>query len=165
VNTELRRFLIVAVPLSVGLFAAALVIALTFDDSVEAGPPRIGEDHWHARYAYVVCGVALPNAPTWESGVHTHADGIIHIHPLEPFEEGRGARLEKWFEYGGGVLSEGEVRLPGDRTTYATGEECAEGVPGVVQVYVNEERLSDWSEYIPQDGDRVVIVFGPEQGE
>ncbi len=125
--------------------------------------PRVG-DHWHAVYEYIVCGEKQPPAPLWSgSGVHTHADGIMHIHPFVASEEGAGARLVKWFEYGGGLLDEDEVRLPGSAVTYENGDECPDGTIGMVQVFVNGERETDYEEYIPQDGDRIEIVFGPER--
>ena len=166
-TSEWRRLLSVVLPAALSLAAIALLVATVFDFGAPNPAPRIG-DHWHATYEYYVCGEKQANAPTWEGGVHTHADGIIHIHPFESFEEGSGARLVRWFEYGGGLLTDDEVRLPGDRTTYANGDECPDGSVGVVQVYVTsaatgiEERLEDWGEYIPQDSDRIVIGFGPE---
>jgi hypothetical protein len=30
-------------------------------------------------------------------------------------------------------------------------------------VFVNGERLDDWSDYIPQDGDRIWVEFGPPE--
>lgn len=125
-------------------------------------------DHWHARYAFVVCDEAQPDAPFWEAGVHTHGDGIIHIHPFTAAEAGRGARLVKWFEYGGGILTDDTVRLPGSNDEYENGDECPDGAEGALQVFVTpsatgvEEELDDWSGYIPQDGDLVVIYFGPD---
>jgi hypothetical protein len=168
-NREVRRLLTVVMPAAFALAACALVVWLTLDDSGSGGggPPRVG-DHWHANYEYYVCGRLQPNAPEWNSGVHTHGDGVIHIHPVESFEEGSGARLVKWFEYGGGELTEDTVRLPGERTTHTNGDECPGGVTAIVQVYVipagtdAQERLEDWSDYIPQDGDTVGIFFGPE---
>ncbi len=125
--------------------------------------PLIG-DHWHATYEYIVCGEKQQPAPTWSgSGVHTHGDGILHIHPFVASEEGAGARLVKWFEYGGGLLDEDEVRLPGSSVTYENGDECPDGTIGMVQVFVNGGLVRDYEEYIPQDGDRIEIVFGPER--
>ena len=160
-------------------FVAVVVTAILDDDTARAptpapteapaatigfgGSPRIGDDHWHAVYTYVVCDVVQPPAPAWDgTGIHTHGDGIIHMHPFRASEEGNGARLVKWFEYGGGVLSEDEVRLPGDSETHRNGDECPDGSPGVVQVFVNDERLDDYMSYVPRDGDRITIVFGPE---
>src|SRR5438309_1291486 len=104
--------------------------------SSSAGPPT-GRDHWHAGIAFYACGVKQPNAPTWESGVHTHSDGIIHIHPFHPFEEGRGARLVKWFEYGGGVLTQDRVRMPGSPNTFINGAPCNGSSPAAIHVIVN----------------------------
>jgi hypothetical protein len=152
------------------LAVVALIAALVLGDASSATAPRpkVSGDHWHARYAFVVCDELQENAPSWEAGVHTHGDGIIHSHPFNESEEGRGARLVKWFEYGGGELTDDSVRLPGDDVTYENGDECADGSEGIVQVFVTpaltggEEELDDWSEYIPQDGDIVVIYFGPD---
>ena len=126
-------------------------------------PGPHGGDHWHAIYEIFVCGERQPNFPLWEGiGVHTHGDGIIHMHPFAPSEEGAGARLVKFFEYGGGLLSQTEMRLPRSDRTLRNGEACPDGSEAVLQVYVNSQPLADWSTYIPQDGDRVQVVFGPE---
>jgi len=163
----LRRLL---VALLVALAAAVVARQLVdvgdgeSQDRTAVPGPFAGRDHWHAVYAVFICGQRQPNFPTWESGVHTHADGVIHIHPFVPAEEGTGARLTRWFEYGGGRLTESEMQMPGtpDDQTYRNGDRCPDGGRGVLQVSVNGERLDDWSDYIPQDGDRVAIVFGPE---
>jgi hypothetical protein len=94
--------------------------------------------------------------------VHTHADGIIHIHPFQEFEEGDGARLVKFFEYGGGMLTQTKMQLPGTGRAVANGDECPDGSPGVLSVTVNGKGLEDWMHYIPADGDRIVIEFAPE---
>ena len=141
-----------------------------------AGAPRIGVDHWHARYTFTLCGERQPNAPTWESGVHTHADGIMHIHPFQTFEEGAGARMVKWFEYGGGKITDSSIRMPGFRAndeenTWENGEKCADGTEGELQIFVTpaetgvETRITDVDRYQPRDGDRIRIVFGPPEEE
>jgi plastocyanin len=147
------------------IFVVFGVLALLFVTRSVTGAPRIGEDHWHATYTFYVCGEKQPPAPTWEAGVHTHGDGVIHIHPFFSSEEGAGARLVKWFEYGGGSLTGSEVRMPGSSQTYKNGDECPDGTVGEVQVFVNSVKLEDWSRYIPKDGDRVRIEFGPPQDQ
>lgn len=160
-RAELRRFIVVALPSSV-LVALAASAAVTLTGGAEPiGAPAIG-DHWHAVYQVYVCGERQPHSPTWESGVHTHSDGIIHIHPFQPHEEGRGSRLVKFFEYGGGKLTQTEMKLPGSTRTFRSGDECPNGKPAILQVSVNETRLESWMEYVPADGDRIVITFGPE---
>ena len=45
-----------------------------------AAQPSIG-DHIHAALDIYVCGQKEPNLPFFEAGIHTHGDGLIHIHP------------------------------------------------------------------------------------
>jgi plastocyanin len=150
------------------------ILGLLFVTRSATGAPRIGQDHWHATYQFFVCGQKQPNAPTWEAGVHTHGDGVVHIHPFNPSEEGAGARLSKWFEYGGGVLKSDEIRMPGSDRTWKNGDTCTteEGIEeeGTVQLYVTsageaERQLTgrDITRYLPHDGDRIRLIFGPEQ--
>jgi hypothetical protein len=142
---------------------AGAVVAVQFDDgdvAETASGPRIG-DHWHAVYFVFICGQRQPNFPYWESGVHTHSDGIIHIHPFLPSEEGEGAGLSRWFEYGGGLLTQTEMRLPGTRVEVEDGDTCLDGGAGALEVTVNGLALEEWTGYVPSHGDQIVIVFGP----
>ena len=93
--------------------------------------PLIG-DHWHASYVIFIGNDQQPNAPTWEGvGIHTHGDGIIHMHPFQDFETGEGAALNKWFEYGGGELTDTSMRLPGQQQTIRNGDAVpGDGRPG-----------------------------------
>jgi uncharacterized cupredoxin-like copper-binding protein len=141
------------------------ILAVLFILRGQTGAPRIGVDHWHATYEYIVCGQKQPNFPEWRAGVHTHDDGIIHMHPFDPGEEGAGARLVRWFDYGGGKLDGDEVRAPGSSNTYKNGDLCDDGQEGVVQVFANRQKLDNYNRYIPQDGDSVQIIFGPEPDE
>jgi uncharacterized cupredoxin-like copper-binding protein len=152
------------VPVVAIIFVVFGVLGLLFVVRSATGAPRIGEDHWHASYTYYICGEKQPPAPTWEGvGVHTHADGIIHIHPFQQSEEGAGARLTKWFEYGGGKLDGDEVRMPGSADTYKNGDECPDGTIGEVQIFASGTKIEDYKSYIPKDGDLVRIVFGPPE--
>src|SRR5438128_578162 len=83
-----------------------------------AGDPATGApgDHWHAALDVNICGEKLANAPTFETeannpnvrvGIHTHGDGVIHIHPFNSAEEGKNATLGRFFTYGGWDLSSG----------------------------------------------------------
>ncbi len=156
------------VPVMVIILVVFGILGLLFYTRSATGAPRIN-DHWHATYQVLICGKRQRNFPTWEAseGVHTHADGVIHIHPFTPQGEGAGARLVKWFEYGGGKLTQTEMHMPGTPKdqVYKNGEKSKDGCEGVLQVFVNGEKMENWGRYIPQDGDRVRIVFGPEESE
>jgi plastocyanin len=151
------------VPVAGIIFVVFGILALLFVTRSATGAPRIGKDHWHATYTFYACGEKQPNAPTWESGVHTHGDGVVHIHPFRSSEEGPGARLVKWFDYGSGKLTHTEIRMPGSSKTWKNGDECPDGSKGELQVFVNSKKLSDWSRYLPKDGDRIRLDFGAPQ--
>ena len=145
---------------------AGLIIALgalvALAGSGDSSPGPIIGDHWHATYEIWVCGEQLPHLPFWEGGVHTHDDGIIHSHPVQSSEEGRGASLANWFEYGDGELTRDSLKIPGTNITLRNGDTCPDGSTGEVQISVNGEDQRRWSRYIPQHEDHVVIVFGPD---
>jgi hypothetical protein len=150
----------------------AIFLGLVLFRETSTASPRIG-DHWHAAYEIIICGTRQPPLPSFPGGVHTHGDGYIHLHPQFASEEGRGASLVRFFEYAGralgsgGVLTRDTLQVPGDPRVFRNGDICQEGPdqgqPGVVQVFVNGERRLDFEDYVPRDGDRVQIVFGPER--
>ena len=156
----------------VGIIAIVFaILGALFISRTATGAPRIGSDHWHATYTFTACGQKQPNAPFWEAGIHTHGDGIIHMHPFQPSEEGAGARLVKWFEYGGGKLTSNSIRMPGSSDEYKNGDKCDDGTEGTLQIFVTpastgvEARLNNITRYGPKDGDRARIVFGPVETE
>ncbi len=173
----LRRALLFAFGVLTMALAGTLGWALADDKPAqEAGlvGPAIN-DHWHAALAMFIDDERQPNIPTFTGPeeVHTHGDGIIHMHPLIPAGEGRGAAIGKFFQYGGGQLSENTLRIPGPREILRTGAlqilsadsgihplgsgfadaiETCDGLP--------ESRFEEVTpEYIPQDGDCLRIVF------
>ena len=161
------------VPVMFIIFVVFGILGLLFVARGVTGAPRNG-DHWHATYQVYICGERQPNFPIWESalGIHTHDDGIIHMHPFQPAGEGAGARLVKWFEYGGGKLTQSEMHQPGTRKdeVYKNGHICDDGSEAVLQLFVDSAddpggyvKQVDWSRYIPHDGDQIRIIFGPDQ--
>ena len=121
-------------------------------------PPHIG-DHWHAAYEIWVCGEKQPALPRFEAGVHTHGDGLIHIHPFNSSEEGSGAALGKFFEYGGYTLTSDSLVIPG--VALRNGDVCQDGKPGQIRVLVNGAPVEDFVHYIPNNGDQIRIEFAP----
>jgi hypothetical protein len=64
--------------------------------------PTGGEpgDHWHASYGFWVCGEWKANLPTFPStaGIHSHDDGVIHIHPASEAGAGENATMGTFLE-------------------------------------------------------------------
>jgi hypothetical protein len=122
-------------------------------------------DHWHARLTIEICGRTLPPLPPSPGDVHTHGDGVIHIHPEGAGSAGRNATLGRFFATtpmrvtANSIASAGESRRNGDR--------CPDGRPGTLQALVRHRGQEvfrperDFLRYLPQDGDEIRVVFGP----
>ena len=79
--------------------------------------PRLG-DHWHSVYDIHVCEDAVvghwrPKVVVEQDpdGIHTHGDGLIHIHPFNSLATGDSARLGKFFEAFGGYITDSAIKL------------------------------------------------------
>ena len=68
--------------------------------------PAANKDHIHMAYAINDCGKWLAPIPTFESsfGIHTHGDGVLHIHPYLASASGKNATFSV-FENGAGMSS------------------------------------------------------------
>ena len=56
-----------------------------------AAPSYLTKDHWHAAYGMYVCDHFLPpvtDAKEDVLGIHTHGEGVIHIHPFSAAASG-----------------------------------------------------------------------------
>ena len=96
-------------------------------------PPVIG-DHWHAAYGFYVCGEWQPDIPEFEAttGIHTHGDGVIHIHPFSQSGAGENATLGTFLEDTDVKLSDDELtigknELPDGAKTWKEGEDKCDG--------------------------------------
>ena len=76
-------------PVVVVVVVVTAVIGLFFVVRETAAQPRIG-DHIHAAMDIYVCGQHEPKLPQFEAGIHSHGDGLYHMHPQVTSEEGPG---------------------------------------------------------------------------
>jgi hypothetical protein len=97
-------------------------------------PPVVGEDHWHAAYGIYICGEWQPDIPEFENttGIHTHGDGVIHIHPFSQSGAGENATLGTFLEDTDVKLSDSELtigkkELPDGAKTWKEGEDKCDG--------------------------------------
>jgi Predicted solute binding protein len=108
------------------------------------GVPQLG-DHIHQAIAVDICGEFQPDIPTFESdvGIHTHGDGVIHIHPFSQLGVGANATLERFFQDArdGGQ----EISLSNDKLTYL-GKDYEEGKTKCDGVEDPELRMAYWSD-------------------
>jgi len=144
--------------------------------------PVANQDHWHAAFGIDICGEILPNpgdSGPDTKGIHTHQDGLIHIHPFVGGAAGQNATFSVFAEQTGIELGDGEFTLP-DGTTKANGDEC-EGEDGKkkkgrVAMYVWPPQATDATKpkiitedlgsiRFTEDGQALVLAFVPEGTE
>lgn len=116
-----------------GTIAAIVVFGLAMvgysvtehkDEAKDLAPtyPHDGKpyDHWHAAYGINICGEWQAPIPEFESpiGIHTHADGVIHIHPFTIEGAGENATLGNFFKYMPDSPAPFPVKLSDSKLTY-----------------------------------------------
>lgn len=152
---------------------AVLIFVSRGGERAAADPPVLG-DHWHAAVGIYVCGDFQPNpndAKQDVSGIHSHGDGLMHIHPFGTRYTGDGANLAAFADTVGMEITDERLVL-GSGEEYANGDDC-NGEPGRVQVKVWDDNLDQQGRllegnlagYAPPDGSLVTIAFVPEDAE
>jgi hypothetical protein len=155
------------------LVGAALVAVAASDRKSEDDiPPALG-DHWHAAVGIDICGEFQPNTPEFESdiGIHTHGDGVIHIHPFSANGAGENATLGAYLEAAGIELSDTSLTI-GDETWDEGDQQCdGEDAELVVAQWKDVENTDDKPALIRRDfgdirfrddGEGYTIGFLPE---
>ena len=121
-----RRRVGFPVAMAVVVVLGVLLVGWARSNREATSAPRLG-DHWHSVYDIYVC--QTEHAGTWRSkvvveqdpdGIHTHGDGLIHIHPFNSLATGDSASLGKFFEAFGGYITDSAIKLD-------TGEILEEG--------------------------------------
>lgn len=119
--------------------------------------PNVG-DHWHARYEVFICGKRMQDLPYSQGNIHTHGDGLIHIHPGNESEAGKNATLSRFFFNAGGMFQRNILHYPGSKI-YRNSDTCPNMLPGNVKLIVNGSENKELGNYVPQNGDIIRIEF------
>jgi hypothetical protein len=163
------------------IVVGVLLVFLSYSDRQDSAavPPQIGE-HFHAYLGVNVCGEWISDAPQFEdranesgvrAGLHSHGDGLMHLHPFASDETGQKATVGRFFDYGGWKVSTNELKL-WDGSTHKDGEQCTGATPGAGEVqwvvgrhnepWPTEARSGDPADYRPRNGDIVALYFVPK---
>jgi len=120
---------------------SVVIVAKGGNETASAASPKVGE-HWHAAYGIYVCDKFLDpmadSAPD-KLGIHTHGDGIMHVHPFSGGAAGSNATFRVFGE-ATGLTFQANGFTTADGTEYHNGYDC-NGVPAEVAVY--QWRASD----------------------
>jgi hypothetical protein len=121
-----------------------VVVARKSNQSAAAVTPAVG-DHIHNAFGIYLCDKYLPavidSTAADTLGIHTHGDGIIHIHPFQGGVAGKNARLSVFADRVGLKLGNSGITMP-DGTQYNKGYDC-NGTPAVVSAYVWSDAFND----------------------
>jgi len=121
-----RRRVGFPVAMAVVVILGVLLVGWARSSREATSAPRLG-DHWHSVYDVYSC--IGEGSWTWRpkivverdpDGIHTHGDGLIHIHPFNSNATGRRSQLGVFFEAFGGYITDSAVKLD-------TGEVIEEG--------------------------------------
>lgn len=164
-------------PAAIGaiVLAGSALVAVAWSDhrdQASSVPPVANRDHWHAAYGIYVCGEWQPALPEFENpnGIHTHGDGVIHIHPFSASAAGENARLGVFLDAAGVKLTNGELEVNGE--TYKEGDDQCDGKDAelVVAKWEDVETTDKAPALIPSDfgdtrfrsdGEGYTIAFVP----
>lgn len=123
-------------------------------------------DHWHMPYGVFDCtigesGKFLPafDSREGEVGIHSHGDGLIHVHPFFESSAGANAMLQLFFDAMGIEVSDSEVVLDNGRRI-AAGAQCADGSgPATI-------KIADWqTSFMAEEGAAPTDLHTSELGQ
>jgi hypothetical protein len=127
-------------------------------ENAPAGSPSVGE-HWHSAYQIYVCdatqATVYPADNDDRTGVHSHGDGLFHIHPFATGFSGQFATIGLFFEEGGWELSDSKIELPNGTVIDENDFQCVEGGENA------EIRILQWNSLTAEDP----IVFTENLGD
>jgi len=129
------------------------------------GPGAKIKDHWHAAIGINFCGTWQANLPQYEAatGVHSHGDGFMHLHPFSAAGAGRNANVGLFYKQAGDKISASQIKL--GKQTYQNGDKCEalDKKPGLVRWTVNgQEKTGNPASYAPNDRDVIALAFVPK---
>jgi len=162
--------------LVVGIILVGVLLVFLARDQrqASAGEKPTPKDHWHEAFGINICG-DFQDAPTDEGpdrlGIHTHGDGLIHVHPFGSGASGKNAQLGKFLDQTGIQVTDTSITLPGGKT-YSNGDKC-DGKAGTLALYVWPPQANDTTKpekitkniaqtRFTEDGGAYVLAFLPE---
>jgi hypothetical protein len=155
------------------LGVALIAFAANDRKSATNVPPVVNQDHWHAAFGIDICGEFQPAVPEFESpiGIHTHGDGVIHIHPFSSGGAGENATLGAFLDGAGIKLTDTQLTV-GDQTWKEGDQKCdGKAAELVVAQWKHVESTTEKPAIIRrdftdirfrEDGEGYTIAFVPE---
>lgn len=121
-----------------------------------------GGDHWHTAYGIYGCDRFLPPIKSDKDplGIHTHDDGVIHVHPFSQASAGGKATFGVFARTVGMKVGPDTLELP-DGDSYKAGETCG-GRKTTMRVLVDGRPVRTPLRTLRlRDRDLLVVAFAP----
>lgn len=151
-----------------------LLVVLSRGGNADAVAPKLG-DHWHAAYGIYDCDHFIPNLQDVKSddpsaggtGLHTHGDGLMHMHPYGTRYTGHGANIGNWGVTTGLEVKDTSIKAAG--ISRKNGDLC-DGKKGTLKLKVWDSPDDakghfidkDYADYAPQEFTMWVLAFVPD---
>lgn len=146
--------------LTVVAVLGTLVAVMSRQDLAPAGAePPTTKDHWHMAYGLYVCQAFVPNLEDKGAdrlGIHTHGDGLIHVHPFSKASSGRNATVGKFADQVGLELSTTELGIPGQKKR-KNGDKC-DGKAGEVKAVLWDGPADEEGRFVGGDPSEIPIT-------
>ena len=128
-----RREIVFPLALAVVVVLGVALVGFARASREQPAAPRVGNDHWHSAYGIYDCDRFLPafTSAADPDGIHSHQDGVVHIHPWNSSAAGDRADLDVFFEAMGARITDDEISGPGIGVLEA-GSDC-NGEPTVIR--------------------------------
>ncbi len=130
--------------------------------------PRANDSHWHVALGVRVCDRWLDPVQDQADpvGVHSHGDGIIHVHPFVASAAGSRATFNRFAETVKGQLEANRFAWPeGDgkkKEVHKNGDKCGDQVGEVKAFYNGKPHAGDPGDIRFTDRGKLVLAFVPK---
>ena len=139
--------------------------------SAQGDGPKVG-DHWHLAFGVWNCGTWEPPIAPGDDplGIHTHGDGLIHVHPFDEAAAGKNAVLGRFLAVSKMTLTSSSLVLPTKKLM--AGGTC-QGKKAVIRTLTWSSKKVKAPTVVPGDANKVplrdeeiiVIAYGPSDAK
>jgi hypothetical protein len=126
-------------------------------------PPRANQDHWHTAYGVYDCDKWLDPVTDQkdDNGIHTHGDGVVHVHPFVSKVAGKNATFGKFVTQVNAKIDTTSFSWPagGKTVAHKKGDKCGD-VAGELKVFYDGKLVTtDPKDIKLTDRGKLVIAF------
>lgn len=160
-------------PVAIGavVVLGVVLVVMSFGGTSEAVAPKVG-DHWHAAYGVYDCNAyKAPFTDKAEdaTGIHTHGEGLMHMHPFTSRVSGKGANIDAFLDDVGAKVTDSSFEADRIGMKVKNGQKC-DGKAAHLELWTwtspadDKPKVvtNDIGKFAPQNGNIWAIAFVPD---